>query len=385
MSTSEKETDGSGNINSAFVHLFAGAFAGLLSDFGVHPIDTIRVRLQLYRTERNLGSSSSISSQSGRSVSRTSATRTFFAILRNEGISALYKGFSAVAAGTIPGHALYFYGYEFSKHHLNSYFKVKSDSNPLVHLASGVIADVYGSLAWCPMDVIKQRMQAQVSPIDQNQQVSGTNVSRYKSSMDAVRVIIKEEGPLGLFRGYWAALLAYAPFVSLYFALYEQLKIFSSFTLWISERQSQLESQYTRFSQHPDEIYNDLRMSKIPTPQRLSVHELPFYCYLGSAAAASYIAALLTNPLAVIKTRIQVNQEGLVPYKGIWNAMIRIQKEEGFLTFFNGVKARSLWIAGGTSLTMLFYEELKIFSRYLQTRNIFSTKSYRNDNLTRFK
>lgn len=354
MSSSEKETKSSRNFNGALVHLFAGAFAGLLSDFAVHPIDTVRVRLQLHRSEENLASSSSMSTPSGRFTSRTSATRTFFSILRNEGISALYKGFSAVAAGTIPGHALYFYGYEFSKHHLNSYFKVNSDSNPFVHLASGVIADVYGSLAWCPMDVIKQRMQAQVSPIDQTRPISTSNILRYRSSIDAVRVIFKEEGPFGLFRGYWAALLAYAPFVSLYFALYEQLKIFSSFSLWISERQSRRRSLYKHFPPHPDEIHNKLKAFTIPSPQRLSVHELPFYCYLGSAAAASSIAALLTNPLDVIKTRIQVNQEGIVPYKGIWNAMIRIYKEEGFLTFFNGVKARSLWMAGGTSLTMLF-------------------------------
>jgi hypothetical protein len=108
---------------SAFVHLTSGALAGLLSDSVVHPIDTVRVRLQMASTGEK----------------KKSATSTFFSILKNEGPSSLYKGFTAVVAGTVPGHALYFYGYEFSKSHINKAFKITHDNNPFVHFFSGKI------------------------------------------------------------------------------------------------------------------------------------------------------------------------------------------------------------------------------------------------------
>jgi solute carrier family 25 (mitochondrial iron transporter), member 28/37 len=109
---------------SGFVHLTSGALAGLLSDSVVHPIDTVRVRLQM---------------ASSSEIKHKSATSTFFSILKNEGPSSLYKGFTAVVAGTVPGHALYFYGYEFSKSQINKAFKITHDNNPFVHFLSGKI------------------------------------------------------------------------------------------------------------------------------------------------------------------------------------------------------------------------------------------------------
>lgn len=104
-----------------------GALAGLGGDAIVHPLDTLRARLQV----------------SSATLSKTGA--------RN-----LYSGFWVVVAGTVPGHALYFGGYEWAKQTLGAY--ANQDFKPqqvAVHLTSGLIADVMGSLAWTPMDVVK--------------------------------------------------------------------------------------------------------------------------------------------------------------------------------------------------------------------------------------
>jgi solute carrier family 25 iron transporter 28/37 len=290
--------------------LLGGALAGVISDSVVHPIDTIRARLQV----QNKSSDFTV----GRTNYR-SATHALTQIIKTEGPLALYRGFSIVAIGTIPGHALYFAGYELSKSFLNKHLKNKKDDSIAVHLLSGLIADVSGSLAWTPMDVIKQRLQ-----------VSG---ARYKNSFHAFRLIIAEEGMRGLFRGFGAGIATYGPYVSLYFALYEQFKLFAA-----SEKM--LNTQ--------------------------DVNKLPFYVYLFGAAFAATISAGVTCPLDVVKTRIQVEERmpsGSYKNKNAFELFKHIIKEEGISALFQGIKPRCLWIAGGTTVTMLAYEEIKKLRR----------------------
>eukprot|EP01080_Neovahlkampfia_damariscottae_P005501 gene5501-9318_t len=286
---------------SAFVHLTCGALAGVFSDGVVHPIDTVRVRQQMIVNKTH---------------KPTSATSTFFSMLKNEGVTSIYKGFNAVLVGTIPGHALYFYGYEFSKHQLNKYLKINDDNNPLIHFTSGIVADVFGSLTWTPMDVIKQRMQNQIKGTD------GLTEQRYKNSFDCCKKIVRNEaGYRGLFKGYWLGLATYGPFVAIYWTLYEQFKILSKTLL-----------------------------------NKPTVDELPFYAYTISAGLGSGISAVVTCPLDVIKTRIQINHDHK-QYESAFDALKKIQKEEGMKGFFKGVKPRSLWLSGGTAVTMLFCKQ----------------------------
>lgn len=263
-----------------------------MADAVVHPIDTTRVRLQL--------ESSKISQ---------SASRTFLNIIQSEGVKALYKGFSAVAAGTIPGHALYFYGYEKSKKVLQDHLQIKPEKKFIIHFISGIIADVYGSLSWTPMDVIKQRLQAQIKGQE------GINRVRYSGSMDAVKTILKEDGFKGLFKGYWTGIAVYGPFCAFYFTIYEEMK----------------------------------RLLQIYFQRE----QLPFLTYLVASGIAGSFSAAITCPLDVIKTRVQVNS-GTTNYRNAFQVFNDIRKNEGTKSFFKGWKPRCLWVGGGTATTMFF-------------------------------
>lgn len=111
--------------------------------------------------------------------------------------------------GTIPAHALYFAGYELSKSTLQP-SRTENEKSPWVHFASGMVAEVCGATIWVPMDIVKQRLQAQ--------RTEGV----YRSSFHAVQTIHAKEGLRGFFRGYSAALATYGPFVGIYFVAYEQ-------------------------------------------------------------------------------------------------------------------------------------------------------------------
>jgi solute carrier family 25 iron transporter 28/37 len=282
---------------SVTLHLFGGALAGVIADGIVHPVDTIRARLQ---TQKN--------------ISYTSATDALFKIYRTEGIKALYRGFGAVLVGTIPGHALYFAAYEYSKKVLNKITNSPADNNPTVHLVAGLLADAAGAATWTPMDVVKQKLQVY------NRSTSGE--VRYHNSWQTAATIIKEDGFKGLYKGYWTSLATYGPYVALYFAGYERLKHIAR------------------------EYYGK--------------YDLPFVMYLGMAGIAGSISAAVTCPLDVIKTRLQVQDKThTYEYKNGFDALKKIIKNEGIPTLFRGIKPRSLWMAGGTAITMAAYEEIK--------------------------
>jgi hypothetical protein len=76
---------GIGENENIYVHVFGGGFAGMLAEGIVYPIDTIRVRVQMNRSEN------------------FSSIKTFKNVLKNEGISSLYKGFSIVAFASVLG------------------------------------------------------------------------------------------------------------------------------------------------------------------------------------------------------------------------------------------------------------------------------------------
>lgn len=131
----------------------------------------------------------------------------------------------------------------------------------VAHFAAGVVAEVCGALIWTPMDVIKQRQQTHAR----------SAAAAYATVPAAMRTIFREHGFRGFFTGIGAALATYAPFVGIYFVLYEQWKRSASLLLGRSDA------------------------------------ELPFAVHLTGGAVAGGVSAYVTTPLDVIKTRFQVS------------------------------------------------------------------------------
>lgn len=85
--------------SSTAVNLIAGGTAGLFEALCCHPLDTIKVRMQLHR-------------KSG-IVKNPGFITTGISIAKKEGVTGLYKGLGAVVMGIIPKMAIRFSSYEF--------------------------------------------------------------------------------------------------------------------------------------------------------------------------------------------------------------------------------------------------------------------------------
>lgn len=174
--------------------------------------------------------------------------------------------------------------------------RIIGGDSTLTHLSSGFIADVAGSLIWVPNDVVKQRCQVDPSV----------------SSWSMFRRILHNEGIRGLYRGYGASLAVYGPFVSIYFAGYEWLR------------------------------------TRIPGGDSFAGQIL-------SGAFGATVASACTNPVDVVKTRLQVD----LSYTGVMDCIRKTIRDEGFRAFNRGLAARIMWLSPSCALSVAVFEQGK--------------------------
>ena len=260
-----------------------GAVSGLAARFLTHPMDTLKARAQV-RGARG-------------AVARAEGGRTHAV--------GLYKGFGAVAALAPLASGAYFVGYESG----TRWFGTSASASA----ATGMWAQALAGVVYTPMDVIKERLQTQ--------DVLGerARMGRYRHWVDAARVIAREEGARGLFRGYWAQNFVWWPWSAAYFAIYERSRV-------------ALESSGGEAS-----------------PMVSAV----------SATAAATAATTLTHPLDLAKTRLQTMRFETTTSASLRGVLRDVLKREGARGLFAGAGARVAAVAPGSAISFGVYETLK--------------------------
>ena len=83
------------------------------------------------------------------------------------------------------------------------------------------------------------------------------------------------------------------------------------------------------------------------------VETIPLSALAGAAAGS------LTTPLDVVRTRLMTQSGGKDRYRGWWDALRRVWREEGVKKLFAGVRTRTLWLTIGAVIYLGSYEEYK--------------------------
>ncbi|KAL9097069.1 MAG: hypothetical protein Q9165_001033 [Trypethelium subeluteriae] len=312
-------------IDSPYLRsLIAGGIAGTTVDLSLHPIDTLKTRLQ----------SSSGFHPSG-------------------GFRGIYAGVGSALVGSAPGAALFFVTYEASKSWLLSPSssphaplsptqtgKIPSDvssgsswRNPLAHMAAATLGEVAACAVRVPTEVIKQRAQA----------------SQFRGSAAALADILalrRADGGGGggggggwlrvrreLYRGWGVTVLREVPFTVIQFPLWEALKLW-----WVGRPGRGLARIGGGGGGGGGKVGAKVEVTGLES------------AVFGSVSGA--VAAAVTTPLDVLKTRLMLAREksGMLVMTG------RILRESGPRAFWAGIGPRVVWISAGGAIFLGSYQ-----------------------------
>ena len=281
--------------------LLAGAGSGALADILTHPVCTIKARMMTQ-------GAASASVAGGEVYVYKGLVDGFKHIARTEGALATYKGLGIVLIGAAPAQALFFTG-------MTAVQRTFSPKSDLANFGAGIAAQMCGSVSWVPMEVIKEKMMIQGSIKTQH---------THSGSFSMLQKVLAQEGIRGIYRGFVLQQLTYGPFNGLAVLFYNRLKF--SF---------------------PEEQQDNTLVQ------------------LGCSSLGYGLAAAITNPFDVVKTRrqVQASNPELFNYKSGMDCASKILKHEGPLAFMDGLSGRIGWLLPRCAIAMTSFE---MFLRYLQ-------------------
>ena len=133
-------------------------------------------------------------------------------VYKNEGLSALYKGCSALVIGSVAKDGIRFLSFDTIKENFKD--PETGTLTPLRNLGAGMVTGVVASItAVTPTERIKTAL------ID-----DARNERRYRSNAHAIKTILAEHGMLGLYRGFAGTTLKQAGATAMRLGTYNILK-----------------------------------------------------------------------------------------------------------------------------------------------------------------
>ncbi|KAL2017518.1 hypothetical protein VTK56DRAFT_2010 [Thermocarpiscus australiensis] len=293
---------------TAATNLIAGGGAGMMEALVCHPLDTIKVRMQLSRRGRQPG------------MPKRGFLRTGVEIVRKETPLGLYKGLGAVLTGIIPKMAIRFTSFEWYKQLLASRETGSLSGHGL--FIAGLAAGVTEAVAVVtPMEVVKIRLQAQyhsmADPLD---------VPKYRNAAHALYTVVREEGVGALYRGVSLTALRQGSNQAVNFTAYTYFKE------WLHQWQPEYAGG-----------------------------NLPSYQTTLIGLVSGAMGPLSNAPIDTIKTRLQKMkaEEGTTALQRIRRIAVDMFRQEGFHAFYKGITPRIMRVAPGQAVTFTVYEFLK--------------------------
>jgi len=280
-----RESDASSRSTSTLDHAFAGQIAGMIGLTLVHPLDTVKARVQT----NALACTSRIVRMNVRpfDVARDVFTR--------DGVKGFYRGVAApmLAYGAI--NAVSFSAESATRELTRERFGSDVADGVYGRLASGSVAGFMSSFVRAPAERVKTVQQV----IDCE--------GKRPSTAATARALTRQHGVVrGLFTGTWSTITREVPQYAIYFLTYDVIK-------------ARCETMFLGDARDAREVPYGARAASVVLAG-------------GSAGALIW---LVTYPLDVCKTRIQASRPGT--YGGVIDCAMKSVASEGPMVLLRGL------------------------------------------------
>lgn len=186
-------------LQSLPVNIFAGASSGVLGAMAGSPFFLVKTRLQSYSPFLPVGTQHHY----------RNAWDGLSQIYRSEGVKGLYRGVGPAMVRTGFGSSVQLPTYFFAKRRLVRHFGM--EEGPGLHLLSSAASGFVVCCVMHPPDTVMSRMYNQTGNL-------------YNSAWDCLYRTVKTEGPLAVYKGFFAHLARILPHTILTLTLAEQTK-----------------------------------------------------------------------------------------------------------------------------------------------------------------
>lgn len=279
-----------------FIYQFAsGAIAGVSEILVMYPLDVVKTRQQLDSTNATKGTINCI--------------RT---IIKEEGVSRLYKGITAPILMEAPKRATKFAANdEWGKFYKN-FFGVTAMTQPLAIL-TGATAGATESFVVVPFELVKIRLQ--------------DKTTKFNGMGEVIKDIIQKNGVLGLYKGLELTMWRHIWWNAGYFGCIHQVK------------------------------------SLMPKPKD---NKQKILFDLTSGTIGGTFGTVLNTPFDVVKSRIQA---GSSRYRWTYPSLAMVYKEEGFGALYKGFIPKVLRLGPGGGILLVVFTACMDFFRKFHDKN----------------
>lgn len=276
--------------------LVLGGIAGCFGELLAQPMIVVRTRMMVQGVSTGEGM-----------TKYTGFLNTISTMMRTEGVASFYKGAALNAALTPAARGLYMGGVEISRATIGEGTATKD-------FAAGTSAQLVGSLAYVPRDIIVERCA-----IDGQLQ---KQVGSCSSSIQAFQTMLKNEGMMGFYRAYVPHQFVWIPYNGFFFALLGRLQAL--------------------------EEANGIKSNS-------------FLMGIVNTASCAALAGWATTPIDVVKTRVQVSGANpeLFAFSGPLDCAKQLIMKEGVKGMFAGAVGRMAYLAPNMAAFIPTYELLK--------------------------
>lgn len=348
----------------AHMPFLAGALGGSIAAAILNPLDILRTRLQSAQLAAN----------------SLPPHRVLASIVRHEGVLALWRGLVPTILGIGPSRAIYFGSYAAAKQELGP-----GGSGGLRGTALDLTAATVGGLAtntiMSPWWVIRTRLQLQHTPVEPGWRrlwrqwrggpgasaaaaaaaaasaatatatssaaaaagtvrAGGGLAEGYRGVVHCAQRIWAEEGWRAFYRGLTASYLGVTE-TAAQFALYGEMKR--------SVIESRLPAVYAAHA---------AAGRATPTPETARREAFSDGAAFSTSAASKLIAASLTYPHEVLRTRMREQHSAAIKYRSVMHTLRTVVAEEGIRGLYGGLSVHLVRTVPNAAILLLVVEKL---------------------------
>lgn len=296
-------TAGAAHIKDGIIDFTSGSLGGVALVYVGQPLDTIKVKMQTFPTLY------------------TGMVNCFKETLVSDGIArGLYAGTVPALVSNVTENSVLFMCYGLCQKFLQNITHTKriEDLSMLSNATAGFLAAFFSSVAICPTELVKCKLQAMYERNKQDLAL-GKKVERVGPAK-LVRRIFKHEGVPGFFRGFVPTLVREMPGYFFFFGGYEGTR---------------------ELLRQPNQTKDEIGLWKT----------------MVAGGVGGMIFWTITYPIDVVKSRVQVNSTS----ESLGLMLMQIARKEGVGALYSGLSPTLLRTIPATATLFATYEYTKKF------------------------